>query len=323
MTYEDLQSKILELEFLKTAYAATTDIDGGVIATTLIRMRDEYGVYNGGFSGLASDNVGFWTGGTYSQAIAQLANTILNKDGSGQFAGGKIIWDILGRLGVGNFKIEDGQIVGYSSGKDKIRIKNSSIADIASLASTYVKDSTEYNLSDSYSYDNSASSEIYSGTHTFQQSGTLTIATTTTNVRFVGNINVVFTGLTNIISISADPDYFEVYSGGTLIYTKYSGETLALSAGTYSILHKTPINFEVAKNRVGSFNVVSSAYIEVEQGTERSEIGSNGIYSYFGDTDHFYFKQGFGLQARQGDYGIRLKSTGLEKMTDGINWVSI
>ena len=37
--------------------------------TNLLRMRGTDGVVRGGLSGLAGDNIGMWTGGTYQDAI--------------------------------------------------------------------------------------------------------------------------------------------------------------------------------------------------------------------------------------------------------------
>ena len=53
-------------------------------------VKDTNGKVRGGISGLASDNIGFWTGGNYQAAINNDANVIFRKDGSFSLAGGKI-----------------------------------------------------------------------------------------------------------------------------------------------------------------------------------------------------------------------------------------
>ena len=46
-----------------------------------------------GVAGVGNDNPAFWAGGTYEQAIANTAKTILRHDGSGHLANGNILWD--------------------------------------------------------------------------------------------------------------------------------------------------------------------------------------------------------------------------------------
>jgi hypothetical protein len=81
------------LNYLKAAMQSTTDVNGGLLTTELLRMKDNSDNINGGLSGVQNDNIGFWTGGTYEQALSNLAKIILRKDGSGQLAGGAIHWD--------------------------------------------------------------------------------------------------------------------------------------------------------------------------------------------------------------------------------------
>lgn len=89
-----------------------TDI--GLLFSKIIQMRDSEGVVRSGMSGLAGDNIGFWTGGTYADALAGLAKIILRKDGSGQLAGGSLSWDLLGQLLFG--KIGDSETIKISTG---------------------------------------------------------------------------------------------------------------------------------------------------------------------------------------------------------------
>lgn len=56
------------LNKLTKAIANNTDIIGGLILTSLIMLRDESNKVQSGLSGL-NDNIGFWSGGTYSEAL--------------------------------------------------------------------------------------------------------------------------------------------------------------------------------------------------------------------------------------------------------------
>ena len=92
------------------ALQGSTEIEGGLLATNLLMMKDPDGNIRGGMSGL-NDNVGFWTGGTYAKALSMLAKIILRKDGSGHLAGGKINWDDKANTSVGVMRItEEGAI---------------------------------------------------------------------------------------------------------------------------------------------------------------------------------------------------------------------
>lgn len=76
-----------------------TSISGGLLLTTLIKMLTS-GKETGGLSANL-DNVLLWGGGTYVDALQNLAKIILRHDGSGQLAGGKIQWSGNGDLQIG------------------------------------------------------------------------------------------------------------------------------------------------------------------------------------------------------------------------------
>ena len=93
------------LDYLATAIQGSTDIEGGLVNTNVLMVKDTNGAVKGGISGLASDNIGFWTGGNYQAAINNNANVIFRKDGSFSLAGGKISGTAAGALSV------DGSVV--------------------------------------------------------------------------------------------------------------------------------------------------------------------------------------------------------------------
>lgn len=81
-----------ELAYLKAALANNTEIDGGLILTSLIKLGailgDEW-IERAGMAGTSddADAVAFWAGGTLDDAINGLAAFIIRMDGSGQFNG--------------------------------------------------------------------------------------------------------------------------------------------------------------------------------------------------------------------------------------------
>ena len=61
--------------YLTEAFESDTNISGGLVATSLIELRDAEGTVTAGLSGLKDDKsspgVGFWAGGNYEDALAQ------------------------------------------------------------------------------------------------------------------------------------------------------------------------------------------------------------------------------------------------------------
>lgn len=123
---EDVEAKISELDYLKEALQGTTEIDGGLVLTNLIKLRNQSNKENGGISGLSNDNVAFWSGGTYEEALNQAAGksetlpVLITKDKNGY--GTKF----------GIFKIvEDGIEVSSSSGNSKVLVTSQSIDEVS------------------------------------------------------------------------------------------------------------------------------------------------------------------------------------------------
>lgn len=110
------------LNYLKTALAGSTEISGGLVAANIILLKNALDQITGGLSGIDDDNIGFWTGGTYSDALANVAKIILRKDGSGQLAGGNLWWNILGQL-----------FFGKTGDSETIRISTEAIPSLAEI----------------------------------------------------------------------------------------------------------------------------------------------------------------------------------------------
>lgn len=101
--YRETSKSIRALNYLRTAMENETVIDKGMILTTLLRLGAKAGnewKEHAGISGIyeEDDDVAFWAGGTFEDAISGLANIILRMNGSGHLAKGNILWDALGNL---------------------------------------------------------------------------------------------------------------------------------------------------------------------------------------------------------------------------------
>lgn len=109
--YGDLKQNITDLagyKYLKDALGQTTDIDGGLIMTTLIALRDGDGNVQSGINGAIDKNRGkksiaTWWGGQmvdkdYNSGNLTPATSLIRFDGSGYLANGAIWWDVSGKI---------------------------------------------------------------------------------------------------------------------------------------------------------------------------------------------------------------------------------
>jgi hypothetical protein len=109
--YGDLKQNITDLagyKYLKDALGQTTDIDGGLVMTTLIALRDGDGNVQSGINGAMDKNRGkksiaTWWGGQmvdkdYNSGNLTPATSLIRFDGSGYLANGAIWWDVSGKV---------------------------------------------------------------------------------------------------------------------------------------------------------------------------------------------------------------------------------
>lgn len=109
--YGDLKQNITDLagyKYLKDALGQTTDIDGGLVMTTLLALRDGDGNVQSGINGAKDPNRGkksiaTWWGGQmvdkdYNSGNLTPATSLIRFDGSGYLANGAIWWDVSGKV---------------------------------------------------------------------------------------------------------------------------------------------------------------------------------------------------------------------------------
>ena len=109
--YGDLKQNITDLagyKYIKDALGQTTDIDGGLVMTTLLALRDAEGNVQSGINGAIDPNRGkksiaTWWGGRmvdkdYNSGNLTPATSLIRFDGSGYLANGAIWWDVSGKV---------------------------------------------------------------------------------------------------------------------------------------------------------------------------------------------------------------------------------
>jgi hypothetical protein len=296
-----------EANYLKTALQGSTDVNGGLLATNVLLMKDSGGAIRGGMSGLANDNIGMWTGGTYAEAIAALAKIIMRKDGSGQLAGGKILFDALGSLLVGAFNIEGGSIIGYADNKDKVKFHTGAIASLTDLlGNAWTQAASTYFINDTDLESVPENTLLYDYYHYFTQWGELTVPANT-SVKFnpaVINVSIDPEGHYSDVNVS---QWYLVYKNTFLIgtYPASSTNVIVLEAGgTYDIIFKLEVTskFENNTSEVREFSInaatTSPGFITYSSVIEKTEIGKDGFYSYWSNALYLYFSATNGFKLK-------------------------
>lgn len=130
--------KYLAAAFEDAARHGSTDIDGGLIMTSLLKLRNEYGIVTAGMSGLSGtqqnpENVLLWGGANYQEALyasldpnykkepsqqSEPIITLIKKDGTGK---------------IGCFEIEKDTVYINGLNGEKIIITEKSIEDVVNL----------------------------------------------------------------------------------------------------------------------------------------------------------------------------------------------
>ena len=109
--YGDLKQNITDLagyKYIKDALGQTTDIDGGLVMTTLLALRDADGNVQSGINGAidpdrGKKSIATWWGGQmvdkdYNSGSLTPATSLIRFDGSGYLVNGAIWWDVDGKV---------------------------------------------------------------------------------------------------------------------------------------------------------------------------------------------------------------------------------
>lgn len=89
--------------------------------------------------------------------------------------------------------------------------------------------------------------------------------------------------------------------------------------------------YNITAKMTDSYNVIGELYIlgnivgpdiYIKDYARKTKVGSDGSYTYYDASHYDYYKQGYGRETREGDYGFRVRSTGFSKFEQG-TWQSI
>lgn len=272
-----------------------TDI--GLLFSKIIQMRDTLGNVHSGMSGLAGDNIGFWAGGTYADALAGLAKIILRKDGSGQLAGGGIKWDALASLVefIGKITATSGKVGGFNIQSNRLSNTNIEFSDEAlpSLSSLLAANSVSINRQSSWT-----------GYNTTQYEEALA---TTQNITFSFNALLRFKITTETLYNRAPRWIVSIINNsGTIVFQKngYSNITskefsLPLSPGTYRIEAVVSDTYNYGETVADVCQILGHSnenIITANTDVSKTKIGNNGLFSFWETTKYLYYSAAHGLE---------------------------
>jgi hypothetical protein len=282
-------------EFITQAIQGSTDINGGLVATHLLMLKNSSNTITGGVSGLSSDNIGFWSGGTYNEALNGLVKALIRKDGSGHFAGGNINWDVSGNISLRGFVDAIGGRIGgmtiqhNSLSSNGIRFSDTPVETLASLLTP-----------------SSASFYYQSSWNVEAQNQTARAYTQQIYLSFEASISFI----ASTYSDGVDSRWRVEITGndGTAIYVD-SGlgglnqklYTVSLGVGTYIISvysFSTAIIHQIATNAAIISGSPSSNVIQATGYMNQTKVGNNGLYSFWSNQLYLYFSSLVGFELK-------------------------
>lgn len=308
-------SKALETHYLKTALQGSTDISGGLLATNVMLMKSAAGAITGGFSGLANDNIGMWTGGSYQQAIQALAKIILRKDGSGQLSGGRITWNVGGDLFVGDMFVDasGALVIRDTNGVNRAVLTRSEITTLASIAG-----STQNNtINNPGNYYGGAASVVQNMPNLIVINNNNSVVTVNTSIHIALQAESLADLAADVVLEMENTSTGQVVQiDGLSVHRGFSGidfftdfktvnRQVIMPAGTWRLraryAHMVHAGLGYFSSEVNS----STCHVFFDGSSQRTEIGRNGI-GIIGNATNYSF---FGMEG--GVYHVVEKCTGV------------
>lgn len=129
----DITQDIENIKPITQALESTTEIEGGLVNTSVLMVRNNKNAISGGISGQSTDNIAFWSGGTLNDAINGNCNVIIRKDGTAK------IGAFLIEKGIAKIQLENGSYATMSASGIEVALANGGTATY-STSGVIVKD---------------------------------------------------------------------------------------------------------------------------------------------------------------------------------------
>lgn len=311
----------------------STDINGGLVLSNLMFARGADGVVRSGISGIASDNVSFFGGGTYQDAlldagqdfkspIPMRVGALDKKDGSGHRAFGKFAWDKHGQLyakgtieatagKIGDYEIVGGNITGRTEGEERFLLTLNDLpqkptqmtnTEVVAFDSGWGKGTVL--TSGNFYMSNTpigGIEEKTSETWTYSRSVRISEPTVMRVSFGIGEESFqIPKQYFQKIKITAKATLDGTSLGDIQENTNITIPTAGMVDIKLTVELRTGPPPGALKNWDVSWKLVSlsSFVVTYRLPTKRTCIGADGLYSYYSDLEYLFFKKGYGLAVR-------------------------
>lgn len=278
----------------------------------------------------------FWTGGTYADAIDNLAKIIMRHDGSGHLAGGNLWWDLLGNLFLGKefdsksiLITPSGSIPSYSEitnkEKYKLPVINETInkdfnnpAHVETASDLFVDYTQEFDLKNDAILNINAEMDYTWGAdlREFGTDGRIALQKYDSN-RWV------------------DVKYVSYEMGVGFNYYNFDVYNLHVSRGKYRLIANTICGGETPFGPDATVTLNKHFSIEYQLKVKKLVIASDGIAFYDSLNDNYFrlslvdenvidLQGNAKLKSPNGQHQLQITDTGIRKSNNsGASWVNL
>ena len=311
----------------------STDINGGLVLSNLMFARGADGVVRSGISGIASDNVSFFGGGTYQNALLDAGKEFKNhptmkvgaldkKDGSGHRAFGQFAWDKSGQVYVkgdieatagkiGDYEIVGGNITGRTEGEERFLL---TLGDLPNSPSNMT-----YTMAKALDNGWKKGTVLTSGNFYMSNTPIGGIEFKTDETWTYGRSVRISEPTVMRVSFGIGEESFQIpqeYSPKIKITAKATLNGTSLgdiqentnitipTAGMVDIELTVELRAGPPPGALKNWSVawklvsLSSFVVTYRLPTKRTCIGADGLYSYYSSLEYLFFKKGYGLAVR-------------------------
>jgi len=313
---EDDRALIAAYSYLREALGLSTDVSGGLVATSVVLLRNALSQVVGGLSGI-SGNEGFWMGGTYEDYVAEIADVFI-KSGKSRFKG-EIIADS-GLIGgilhiLGNaltskyFKISDEEILSKANATGLLTatinaIQAGTMLSLTQESPTAVFESNEVEIECRTLLPTVYWGHKYTEMHSSQRPR-IYMANENSSCSLMLKIEVLNNG---VVVAQNQRSWLYDYNGGSENpYSQLTANYWYLEKGTVKIRVTAQITSILNFDENSSFKfwhlLSGSLYgsitnIAIQHYHKRTEIGGNGFYSFWDTAKYLYYSAQEGLHLK-------------------------
>ena len=343
--------KYLTEAFENAARQGSTDIDGGLLMTCLLKLRNLAGSVTAGMSGLTEDAQGneepilMWGGANYQQAleaalpkagqtlpdykytdggVQKLITTLLRKDGTGKIGVFYIEDDnaqVKTQYGVVKLDDDDGVSCILPDGTVAIRMTPKTLPDISTLLNQVVTGTIYFSDEEQHTVHVDTLDEVgdyalygdkITKTHYLARGGT---------IKLTGSLYQYQTSYQDIDSISQSILYVVKKPDGTTLSSGSldTAKTItAQTSGTHTIEVQVRFmfNFRNTDRHAFIFNFdnryAATGDYTYNTAEKQTMLANGGLFTFQGDKSYLYYKDGIGLDCQVGNYRLKISNSGVD-----------